>query len=75
VGWYGLAVPAGTPAPIVRRLGDELRAALREPEVEARLTQRGLRVVAGSSEAFMAVIRADHEKYRRLIADAGIRPQ
>jgi tripartite-type tricarboxylate transporter receptor subunit TctC len=75
VGWYGLAVPAATPAPIVQRLGDELRAALRDPEVEARLTQRGLPVVANSSEEFMAIIRADYEKYRKLIADAGIRPQ
>jgi tripartite-type tricarboxylate transporter receptor subunit TctC len=75
VGWYGLAVPAATPAPIVQRLGDELRAALRDPEVGTRLTQRGLPVVANGSEEFMAIIRADYENYRKLIADAGIGPQ
>jgi tripartite-type tricarboxylate transporter receptor subunit TctC len=75
VGWYGLAVPAATPAPIVRMLGDALRATLQAPEVSQRLTSRGLPVVANTGEEFTAVIRADHQKYGKLTADAGISPQ
>ncbi|MDB5370818.1 MAG: LacI family transcriptional regulator [Roseomonas sp.] len=75
VGWYGLAAPAATPAHITGLLGDALRATLREPEISTRLSERGLRVVANDSNAFMAIIRADHERYGKLIAGAGIKPQ
>jgi tripartite-type tricarboxylate transporter receptor subunit TctC len=75
VGWYGIAVPAATPRPIVQRLHDEIRAVLAEPETAARLTSRGLVVGNHTPEEFSAVIRADLERYRQIIASAGIQPQ
>lgn len=75
VGWYGIAVPAATPGPVVQRLHDEVRAVLAEPEVEQRLTSRGLVIGNHTPEEFAAVIREDLERYRQIISAAGIRPQ
>jgi tripartite-type tricarboxylate transporter receptor subunit TctC len=75
VGWYGIAVPAATPRPIVQRLHDEIKAVLAEPEVAQRLTARGLVLGNHTPEQFAAVIRADLDRYRGIIAAAGIQPQ
>jgi tripartite-type tricarboxylate transporter receptor subunit TctC len=75
VGWYGIAVPASTPRPILQRLHDEIRAVLAEPEVARRLTARGLVLGDHTPEAFAAVIRDDLERYRQIIVAAGIQPQ
>jgi tripartite-type tricarboxylate transporter receptor subunit TctC len=75
VGWYGIAVPAATPRPIVERLHAEIIAVLAEPEVAQRLTSRGLVLGSHAPEQFAAVIRDDLERYRQIIASAGIQPQ
>ncbi|MCZ8146339.1 MAG: tripartite tricarboxylate transporter substrate-binding protein [Roseomonas sp.] len=75
VGWYGLSVPAATPRPIVQRLHDETRAVLAEPEVAQRLTSRGLVLGNHTPEQFTQVVRDDLERYRQIIAGAGIQPQ
>ena len=75
VGWYGLSVPAATPRPIVQRLHDETRAVLAEPEVAQRLTSRGLVLGNHTPEQFTQVVRDDLERYRQVIAGAGIQPQ
>jgi tripartite-type tricarboxylate transporter receptor subunit TctC len=75
VGWYGLSLPAATPRPIVQRLHDETRAVLAEPEVAQRLTSRGLVLGNHTPEQFTQVVRDDLERYRRIIAGAGIQPQ
>ncbi len=75
VGWYGIAVPAATPRPLVQRLHDEIRAVLAEPETAVRLTSRGLVVGNHTPEQFSDVIRADLERYRQIITAAGIQPQ
>jgi tripartite-type tricarboxylate transporter receptor subunit TctC len=75
VGWYGLSVPAATPRPIVQRLHDETRAVLAEPEVAQRLTSRGLVLGSHTPEQFTQVVRDDLERYRQIIAGAGIQPQ
>src|SRR3712207_7453081 len=41
VNWTGLVAPARTPAPIVARLNEEVRKALRQDEVVARLSAEG----------------------------------
>ena len=75
VGWYGLSVPAATPRAIVERIHDEARAVLADPEVAQRLTSRGLVVGNHTPEQFAQVVRDDLERYRRIIASAGIQPQ
>ena len=73
--WYGLLAPTGTPKEIIARLNREAVAALRTPEIEARLAGDGAEVVAGTPEEFGAWIRAETEKWARVAKAAGIKPE
>jgi tripartite-type tricarboxylate transporter receptor subunit TctC len=73
--WYGLAAPAGTPAPIVRRLSDEVLAALATPEVAARLDKMGTQVTPASSTEFDALLRSEVERWSRVIKERNIRSE
>ena len=71
--FFGLVAPARTPGEITARLGTMLTAALRAPEVTAKLVAQGLEVVGTCGEDFRAHIRRQHQKYERAIKDAGIK--
>jgi tripartite-type tricarboxylate transporter receptor subunit TctC len=71
--WYALYVTGGTPRPIVERLAAELAAALRLPEVQARIKGLGGDTVPMSIEAFAEMNRVEFERYGKLIRDAGIK--
>jgi tripartite-type tricarboxylate transporter receptor subunit TctC len=73
--WYGLLAPAGTPRDIIARLHAELMRALADPEVRERFTSVGTEVVGNTPEEFAAQIRADIEKWGRVVRAAGIRPE
>lgn len=40
--WYGLLLPARTPADIVKKVGDDLGRVMADPDTQTRLRQRGL---------------------------------
>ena len=71
-GWMGVFAPAGTPDPIIRRLNQALVKVLRMPEVSAKLTDRGVKVVAGTPEEYRQKLAAEGEKWRRVVKDAGV---
>lgn len=71
--WYGFAVPAATPRPVVQKLNAEIGKALREPKVAERLQQLGLAVVADSPEDFARFVAAESEKMRKLVQESGAR--
>jgi tripartite-type tricarboxylate transporter receptor subunit TctC len=73
--WYGLAAPAGTPRPIVKRLSDEIAAALTVPEVTARLDKMGTQVTPGSAEDFDALLRSETERWTKVIRERNIRSE
>ena len=70
--WHGVLVPRGTPAPVTERLNREFNSVLTLRSVADRMAQGGSEVVGGSPAAFAAVIRADTEKYGRLLKSAGM---
>jgi tripartite-type tricarboxylate transporter receptor subunit TctC len=70
--WYGLLVPAGTPAAIVARLNDAGNAALKLPEIVARVQAEGGIVLGGSSAAFTDKLELDNSKWSKLIKEAGL---
>jgi tripartite-type tricarboxylate transporter receptor subunit TctC len=57
--FWGLVVPTGTPAPIVKRLHDELLAIFRGPNFTQFASQNFLDLAAGSSEEFAAFLQKD----------------
>jgi tripartite-type tricarboxylate transporter receptor subunit TctC len=73
-GWYGLLAPAGTPGDIVRRLNTEVVRILREPGVVERLAGQGADPAPSAPEAFGAFIRAEIDKWARLVKAAGMKP-
>ncbi|MBD0271785.1 MAG: tripartite tricarboxylate transporter substrate binding protein [Acetobacteraceae bacterium] len=70
-GWYGLLAPAGVPTEAVSRLHAEAVAALREPEMAKRIAEMGSPDVAGTPEAFRALIADETEKWRKVLLAAG----
>ena len=71
--WYSMHAPAGTPPDIVRRLNSELVAIVRDPDVAARFKQLSTEPVGNTPEEFAAFVRAELEKYGRVIKAAGIK--
>src|SRR5262245_29544107 len=69
--WIGLLAPNGTPADIVARLGSEAVKGFRSPEVRETLGRQGFDVVASSPEEFSRWIRAESEKWARVIRASG----
>jgi tripartite-type tricarboxylate transporter receptor subunit TctC len=69
--WYGFAVAAATPKPVVQKLNHEIAAALREPAVAGRLESLGLTLVADTPEEFARLVAAESEKMRRLVQASG----
>jgi tripartite-type tricarboxylate transporter receptor subunit TctC len=71
--WYSMHAPAGTPPEVVRRLNAELVASLKDPDVQARFKQLTTEPVGNTPEEFAAFVRAELDKYARVIKSAGIR--
>jgi tripartite-type tricarboxylate transporter receptor subunit TctC len=65
--WFGVVVPAATPADIIARLNAEIVRTLNDETQKKRLTDQGLAVVASSPETFDRHIREEHAKWTRLI--------
>ena len=73
VQWFGVLAPAGTPNEIVARVHAGVVRVLQDPAVRERFVSDGAEPVGGTPEQFAAVIRADLNKWGKVIRDAGIR--
>jgi len=71
--WLGLLVPAGTPMEIVSRLHAESVKALARPDVKERLAATGLEPIGTTPEQFGAHIRAEIQKWGRVVRESGAR--
>ena len=71
--WHGMIGPRGIPAEIVQRMNAELDAVLKSADVSDRLAGDGVIAVGGSSEAFMANIRAEVKRWQDFIQRTGIK--
>ena len=54
--WFGMAVPKGTPRPIIDKLNRQINQALADPGIQAKLADLGGILIAGSPEDFGKVI-------------------
>ena len=71
VGWYGVIAPAGLPGPIVTRLHDELVKILNLPDVRERIVADGSEPVGNTPEEFRRFMRADLDKWAKLVKESG----
>src|SRR5262245_48153329 len=72
--WFGVGVPKNTPVEIVRKLNNEINAALANPKVNARLIELGGTVLAGSPADFGKLIAIETEKWAKVVRFAGAKP-
>ena len=73
-GWQGLFVPKGTPAEIVQKLNAEFVRAVRSADFTSQMSGLGFQAVGGTPEQFGALVRADHERWGRLVRESRIQP-
>ena len=71
----GLSVPAGTPAPIVKRLSEVLAQALAQAEVRARLEAQGGQVAPSSPEEYREALQAEIGLTERMMKSAKLEAQ
>ncbi len=69
--WLGLAAPAGTPAEIVNRLYAETARALQDPELQQSFRTAGVSATLMNPQEFGSFIRAEYEKWGRVVRETG----
>ena len=73
--WFGLLAPAGTPRAAVDRLNAEVGRIITSPDFRERAAAQGLEVFVSTPEQYGAALRAESEKFARIIKAANIEPQ
>jgi tripartite-type tricarboxylate transporter receptor subunit TctC len=74
-GWHGIVGPAGMPPEVVSRLNASLVKIMSGQDIREIWATQGMKVVSNSPQEFAARMRADYEKYGKLIKSAGIKPE
>ncbi|HEX7251190.1 MAG TPA: tripartite tricarboxylate transporter substrate binding protein [Burkholderiales bacterium] len=70
--WSGIAAPAGTPKETIARLNRAIDAILASAEMRSKLADQGGEAIGGPPERFGSHIRAEREKWGRLIRERNI---
>lgn len=70
--WYGLFTRAGTPAAVIKILNDASVQALKEPDLIKRLSRLGIEPESSTPQALAASLKADTQRWKRVVAAAKI---
>jgi tripartite-type tricarboxylate transporter receptor subunit TctC len=73
--WFGIQGPPGMPEALVARLHADLRAAFRDPALQARLSGAGFGIREADPAGFRALMEAEFTRWARVLREAGIRPE
>ena len=73
--WISFVAPSATPPAIIARLNREVNDILASPEGREAIVAQGMEPDPGPPEALAQRIRTDIEKWRGVVAKAGIRPE
>ncbi len=73
IGWFGFVAPAGTPPEIIAKLNDAIVAALADPAVRAQVRTLGAVPMPGTPAEFGAFIRAEYQKWAKVVAKSGVK--
>ncbi|MEY4155885.1 MAG: hypothetical protein RJB64_606 [Pseudomonadota bacterium] len=73
--WAGVFAPAGTPAPIVKRLEEEVARIMRLPETQERLAKIDIRPVGGSAAELGRTLTQEIELWQQVAKANNIKPQ
>jgi tripartite-type tricarboxylate transporter receptor subunit TctC len=70
--WFGLLAPAATPKDIVARLNAEAVKVIQSPEFKKRMDEIGAEPIGNTSDEMAAQIKADTDKFAKLVRDAKV---
>jgi tripartite-type tricarboxylate transporter receptor subunit TctC len=73
VNWWGVVMPAGTPKPMISKLHADTVKLLADADVKQKFADLGVVAVSSTPEQFGAFIKAETEKYAKLIKEANIK--
>ena len=73
--WGGILAPARTPKGVVDKLNGSINAALKLEDVRTRLMSAGIEIQGGTPAEFGDVIKAEIDKWGRIVKEAGIQPE
>jgi len=73
--WFGVIAPAGTPDAIVDRLNAEITRFIKSEFMKQRLASQGARAIGTSREEFAAFMRAEQEKWGKVLKEIQIKPE
>ncbi len=71
--WNGFLAPAGTPAPIIKRLSDEINKIAKTSDLPQVLATQGTSPVTNTPEEFARFIKSEQVKFSRLVKETGIK--
>jgi tripartite-type tricarboxylate transporter receptor subunit TctC len=71
--WFGAMAPRGTPQAIIDTLNGAINKALKDPDIAKSLERDGMRASGGPPSAFGKRIRADYDKWLKVVKDANIK--
>jgi|UPI0004B0A9C1 tripartite-type tricarboxylate transporter receptor subunit TctC len=69
--WFALFAPKGTPPEITSKLNQEVRKALETPELQKRFADLGGEIKPMSPDELMAYVKAEHEKWAKVVKTSG----
>ena len=69
--WLNISGPANMPADIVQRLNGEIAKALRDPEVQSNFRSAGVDATSMGPQELNAFMRAEYEKWGRVVRETG----
>ncbi len=75
VTWFGMVAPAGTPAPILAEVNAALQLALKSPAVIEKFRTDGSVPVASSADDFGRFLRAETQRWGKVVREAGVEIQ
>jgi tripartite-type tricarboxylate transporter receptor subunit TctC len=71
--WWAVLAPAKTPPDIVKRLHDEINAALKKPEVASKLAAQGIDILTGTPEQARVFIEQQIDTWAKVVRENGIK--
>jgi len=73
--FFGFGVPKNTPSEIIDKLNREIRAALADPKIAAKIAELGSISLAGSPADFAKLIADETDKWGKVVKFAGLKPE
>ena len=70
--WYGLLAPANTPKPIIDKLQNAVARVMQIPEVRERYLKSAFEPVANTPEVFAAQLKADYQRWGKVVKNAKV---